>query len=102
MIATAIRAHAAPQVHVASPGDDSSSQFARQSARDPARDSEYAGPAVARAQTRREPGAAVHRGTIMFWGEAEFADRKRIGRTYTSFALKLETETGVDTLQGEG
>jgi hypothetical protein len=102
VIAAAIRAHAAPTAHAALPGDDGASQSARQSAREPTRDSQHAVPEAARTQTRREPGAAMHRGTINFWGEAEFADRKRIGRTYTSFALKLETATGVDTLQGEG
>jgi hypothetical protein len=103
VIAAAIRAHPAPAAHAAMPGDDpGASQSARQSARERARDSQHPGAGAGSAQTRREPGAAVYRGTIIFWGEAEFADRKRIGRTYTSFALKLETATGVDTLQGEG
>ncbi|KAI3611785.1 hypothetical protein D8I24_0043 (plasmid) [Cupriavidus necator H850] len=102
VIAAAIRAHAAPPAQAALPSDDDASQSAHQSAREPIRVSQHTGTAAGRAQTRREPGAAVHRGTIIFWGEADFADRKRIGRTYTSFALKLETATGVDTLQGEG
>ncbi len=102
VIAAAIRAHAVPPAHAALQGDDGAGKSARQFAREPTRDSQHTGAAAGRAQTRREPGAAVHRGTIAFWGEAEFADRKRIGRTYTSFALKLETATGIDTLQGEG
>ncbi|GLC91946.1 hypothetical protein Tamer19_13540 [Cupriavidus sp. TA19] len=59
--------------------------------------------APAKASARRDHGSAVYRGTIAFWGDAEFPDRKRVGSTYTSFALKLETAAGtVETLQGEG
>ncbi|MDF3882674.1 hypothetical protein [Cupriavidus basilensis] len=98
IISAAIRAHAPPATRAAVPSDDSASQ----SRREPSRDVQRAAPAAARTTARRESGTAVHRGTITFWGEAEFADRKRVGRTYTSFALKLEAATGIETLQGEG
>ena len=54
------------------------------------------------APARRASNGAAYRGKITFWGEAEFPDRKRIGRSYQSFALKLEMATGTETLQGEG
>ncbi|MWL91425.1 hypothetical protein GA566_28855 [Cupriavidus sp. SW-Y-13] len=42
-------------------------------------------------------------GTLLEWGEMEFPNRKPGGkRTYTSFAVKLDTGAGVKTLQGEG
>ena len=98
IISEAIRAHATPATRTAQPSDDGTSQ----SHREPSRTFQRVAPAAAGATARRELGTAVHRGTITFWGEAEFADRKRVGRTYTSFALKLETGTGIETLQGEG
>lgn len=98
IISAAIRAYATPAARAMRASDDGASQATRETARDVQR----ATPAVPRTQARPEPSGAVYRGAITFWGEAEFPDRKRIGRTYTSFALKLETATGVDTLQGEG
>ncbi|MEN7527664.1 MULTISPECIES: hypothetical protein [unclassified Cupriavidus] len=42
-------------------------------------------------------------GTLIEWGEMEFPNRKQGGKpTYTSFAVKLDTNNGVKTLQGEG
>ncbi|MGX6566057.1 hypothetical protein [Cupriavidus necator] len=42
-------------------------------------------------------------GTLIEWGELEFPNRKPGGpRTYTSFAVKLDTAAGERTLQGEG
>lgn len=42
-------------------------------------------------------------GTLIEWGEMDFPNRKPGGkRTYTSFAVKLDTSNGVKTLQGEG
>lgn len=42
-------------------------------------------------------------GTLLEWGEMEFPNRKPGGkRTYTSFAVKLDTGAGLRTLQGEG
>lgn len=98
VIASAIRAHATP----AAPTDVPTGNGAVQSPHETQPSAQRAAPAMPKTAARREPGAAVHRGTIAFWGEAEFPDRKRIGGTYTSFALKLETATGVETLQGEG
>ncbi|MCK4118380.1 hypothetical protein ACI2UK_13815 [Ralstonia nicotianae] len=45
---------------------------------------------------------AVYHGRIEWWGEASFPDRKRAGEFYQSFAVKLHTATGPQTLQGEG
>ncbi|MDK3022924.1 hypothetical protein QO239_10005 [Cupriavidus taiwanensis] len=98
VIAAAIRAHASPAARLDVQGDNG----AGQSTHEAQPGSQQAAPATPKASARREPGSAVHRGTISFWGEAEFPDRNRPGRTYTSFALKLDTATGVDTLQGEG
>ena len=42
-------------------------------------------------------------GTVTWWGEEKFPDRKSKGsRFYTSFAMRLETMSGERTLQGEG
>nr|WP_315597954.1 hypothetical protein [uncultured Cupriavidus sp.] len=41
-------------------------------------------------------------GTLIEWGEMEFPNRKPGKPTYTSFAVKLDTNNGVKTLQGEG
>lgn len=41
-------------------------------------------------------------GRIVDWGEKEFPDRKRPGKTYTAFALTLRNRFGERTLQGEG
>lgn len=42
-------------------------------------------------------------GTLIEWGEMEFPNRKPGGKaTYTSFAVKLDTNSGEKTLQGEG
>ncbi|CAN7778142.1 hypothetical protein LJR296_007810 [Cupriavidus necator] len=98
VIATAIRAHATPAART----DVPTGNGAGQSPHGTQPSAQRAAPATPKASARREPGSAAHRGTIAFWGEAEFPDRKRIGGTYTSFALKLETATGVETLQGEG
>lgn len=98
VIATALRAHASPAAHIDLPSGNGPVQ----STREAQPGAQRATPATTKTSARREPGSAVHRGTIAFWGEAEFPDRKRIGGTYTSFALRLETATGVETLQGEG
>ncbi|MCY1201697.1 hypothetical protein D9M68_139940 [compost metagenome] len=42
-------------------------------------------------------------GTLIEWGEMEFPNRKPGGKaTYTSFAVKLDSDAGEKTLQGEG
>lgn len=42
-------------------------------------------------------------GKLLEWGEMEFPNRKPGGKpTYTSFAVKLETNAGEKVLQGEG
>ncbi|TPQ30669.1 hypothetical protein [Cupriavidus pinatubonensis] len=98
VIAAAIRAHATPEPGVPAASGNSASP----SSRKPSSDVQMALPATVRAPPHRESNGAAYRGKITFWGEAEFPDRKRVGRTYQSFALKLETATGTETLQGEG
>ncbi|WP_175772995.1 hypothetical protein [Paraburkholderia phenazinium] len=57
---------------------------------------------------RRTPQAASHAadavtGSIAWWGEEKFPDRKSKGsRFYMSFAMHLDTVSGERTLQGEG
>nr|WP_315595575.1 hypothetical protein [uncultured Cupriavidus sp.] len=42
-------------------------------------------------------------GTLVEWGEMQFPNRKPGGKpNYTSFAVKLDTDSGMKTLQGEG
>lgn len=98
VIATAIRAHASPSA----PRNVPCGNGAVPSTGEAHAGAQRTAPAARKTAARREPRSALHHGTIAFWGEAEFPDRKRIGRTYTSFALKLETALGVETLQGEG
>ncbi|AEI83167.1 hypothetical protein CNE_BB2p03740 (plasmid) [Cupriavidus necator N-1] len=99
VIATAIREHAPPAVRMEMPGGNG----AAQSSHEAQPGAQRAPAATPKVSERRDHASSVYRGTIAFWGEAEFPDRKRIGGTYTSFALKLETATGaVETLQGEG
>lgn len=64
-------------------------------------------PVEADAQARRarapeSRSRATYHGRIKSWGEERFPDRKRPGKTYKSFALKLEMAAGLETLQGEG
>ncbi|CAG9165690.1 hypothetical protein [Cupriavidus pinatubonensis] len=98
VIAAAIRAHATPVPSVAMAGENNASPSSRKSSSEV----RNALPATVSAPARRASNGTAHRGKITFWGEAEFPDRKRVGRTYQSFALKLETATGTETLQGEG
>jgi len=98
VIAAAIRAHATPAANFAAESDNSASA----SSRKPSSDVQNSLPATVRTPARRASNGAAYRGKLTFWGEAEFPDRKRIGGTYQSFALKLETATGTETLQGEG
>lgn len=59
----------------------------------------------AQARRTRSPESrsrATYHGRIKSWGEERFPDRKRPGKTYKSFALKLEAASGMETLQGEG
>lgn len=51
---------------------------------------------------RARADAAVHVGRVRKWGESEFPDRKREGRTYISFAVWLDSGIGEQVLQGEG
>ncbi|WP_066733008.1 hypothetical protein [Cupriavidus sp. D384] len=54
-------------------------------------------------KTEEPSGAAYTVGTLVEWGEMEFPNRKPGGKpTYRSFAVKLQTEAGIKTLQGEG
>ncbi len=64
-------------------------------------------PVEADAQARRarapeSRSRATYHGRIKSWGEERFPDRKRPGKSYKNFALKLEMATGLETLQGEG
>jgi len=61
--------------------------------------------ADAQARRARAPEArsrATYHGRIKSWGEERFPDRKRPGKSYKNFALKLEMASGMETLQGEG
>ena len=98
VISGAIRAHATP----ASSVETASDHRAGQSTSEHSPGVRNASTATASTPARRASNGASYRGKITFWGEAEFPDRKRPGRTYRSFALKLETVTGTETLQGEG
>ncbi|KAF7961875.1 hypothetical protein AWV80_28315 [Cupriavidus sp. UYMU48A] len=98
VIAASIRAHATPATSVFAVSD----KMAGSSSRGSASDVQNAVPSSVKASARRASDGAPYRGKLTFWGEAEFPDRKHIGRTYQSFALKLGTATGTETLQGEG
>ncbi|TWG87980.1 hypothetical protein L602_001500001130 [Cupriavidus gilardii J11] len=55
------------------------------------------------AATEVSPSTSTTVGNLLGWGEMEFPSRKARGpRTYRSFAVKLATPTGEQTLQGEG
>ncbi|MDR5826018.1 hypothetical protein [Caballeronia sp. LZ043] len=41
-------------------------------------------------------------GVLQEWGEKEFPDGKRPGKTYESFCITLHHRGGIDVLQGEG
>ncbi|WP_250482508.1 hypothetical protein [Caballeronia sp. GACF5] len=58
-------------------------------------------PALA-AEPSHRPSERARYGVLKEWGEKEFPDGKRPGRTYESFCITLEHRTGVDVLQGEG
>jgi hypothetical protein len=53
-------------------------------------------------QSDKPRSSAVYRGVIAWWGEREFPDRKRPGKTYESFAIGLQVGTSEQVLQGEG
>ncbi|CAG9180294.1 hypothetical protein LMG23992_04204 [Cupriavidus laharis] len=98
VIAGAIRSNATPAASIVATCNNGASPLSRVHPSDVP----DAVPATVSAPARRASSGSAHRGKITFWGEAEFPDRKRIGGTYKSFALKLETATGSETLQGEG
>ncbi|KXU94868.1 hypothetical protein CR51_26045 [Caballeronia megalochromosomata] len=54
------------------------------------------------AEKSHRPSERARYGVLKEWGEKEFPDGKRPGRTYESFCITLEHRTGVDVLQGEG
>ncbi|SAK63659.1 hypothetical protein AWB82_03340 [Caballeronia glebae] len=54
------------------------------------------------AESSHRPSERARYGVLKEWGEKEFPDGKRPGRTYESFCITLEHRTGVDVLQGEG
>jgi len=54
------------------------------------------------AEPSHRPSERARHGVLKEWGEKEFLDGKRPGRTYESFCITLEHRTGVDVLQGEG
>lgn len=54
------------------------------------------------AEPSHRPSERARYGVLKEWGEKEFPDGKRPGRTYESFCITLEHRTGVDVLQGEG
>lgn len=59
--------------------------------------------AVQATTTEKASSADYTVGALIEWGEMEFPNRKPGGkRTYTSFAVKLDTGNGIKTLQGEG
>ncbi|MFL9876496.1 hypothetical protein [Paraburkholderia megapolitana] len=60
-------------------------------------------PQTRQAPARSEVGLLSVTGTIASWGEEKFPRRKGTGsRFYTSFAMRIETATGEQILQGEG
>lgn len=60
-------------------------------------------PQIRQAPARTATGLLSVTGTIASWGEEEFPRRKGTGsRFYTSFAMRIETATGEQILQGEG
>ncbi|BCQ30415.1 hypothetical protein NK8_86060 (plasmid) [Caballeronia sp. NK8] len=76
---------------------------AASNARPPQQIVEAIAPTPARAaESSRRPGERARYGVLKEWGEKEFPDGKRPGKTYESFCIALEHHTGVDVLQGEG
>jgi len=52
------------------------------------------------AQNSNSQGITI--GSVVGWGEEKFPDRKKRGRTYTSFAMRVDSEGSEVVLQGEG
>ena len=85
--------------------EDSKAELVRQHSPSVHKAGQLADRAVHRRQTSAsEASSSTYTvGTLLEWGEMKFPNRKLGGkRTYTSFAVKLDTGDGVKTLQGEG
>lgn len=109
-VSDAVRAHeatqgcAAPLKTSVAPADTPASTAGntRQAVATPDGQAPRGEPASRRSGGARQHSLHVYHGKAAWWGEDDFPDRKRPGKTYRSFALRLDGPSGQQILQGEG
>lgn len=104
-IAAAIREFHAPDVEASAPSRetrrlDTTARLVRQQT-DAIVDAVVSAPAPQANETPRQAERPRY-GVLKEWGEKEFPDGKRPGKTYESFCITLQHRGATDVLQGEG